>query len=74
MYKSILIPTDGSEFAAKGVEAGLALAAALGAKAALLVVTEAIPPTPASTGPPSPPRSPTSTRSRPRPPPRCWRA
>lgn len=43
MYKSILIPTDGSEFAAKGVEAGLALAAALGAKAALLVVTEAIP-------------------------------
>lgn len=43
MYKSILLPTDGSEFAAKGVEAGLALAAALGAKVDLLVVTEAIP-------------------------------
>ncbi|WP_430423013.1 universal stress protein [Phenylobacterium sp.] len=43
MYKSILIPTDGSAFATKGVEAGLALAAALGAKAALLMVTEDIP-------------------------------
>lgn len=43
MYKSILIPTDGSEFAAKGVEAGLALARALGAKVALVMVTEAIP-------------------------------
>lgn len=43
MYKSILIPTDGSDFAAKGVEAGLALAAALGAKVDLLVVTEPVP-------------------------------
>lgn len=43
MYKSILIPTDGSDFAGKGVEAGLALAAALGARVDLLVVTEPIP-------------------------------
>jgi nucleotide-binding universal stress UspA family protein len=43
MYKSILIPTDGSEFATKGVEAGLALAHKLGAKVALVMVTESIP-------------------------------
>lgn len=43
MYKSILIPTDGSDFAAKGVEAGLALARTLGAKVDLLMVTESIP-------------------------------
>jgi nucleotide-binding universal stress UspA family protein len=32
MYKHILIPTDGSKLAAKGVKAGVRLAAALGAK------------------------------------------
>lgn len=43
MYKSILIPTDGSAFAGKGVEAGLALAKALGAQATVVMVTESIP-------------------------------
>jgi nucleotide-binding universal stress UspA family protein len=43
MYKSILIPTDGSEFAAKGVEAGLALAKSLGAKVTFLTVSEPLP-------------------------------
>jgi nucleotide-binding universal stress UspA family protein len=32
MYRHILIPTDGSKLAAKGVRAGVRLAAALGAK------------------------------------------
>lgn len=32
MYKSILIPTDGSKLAAKGVRAGVRLAKALGAR------------------------------------------
>ncbi|MFN9926066.1 MAG: universal stress protein [Phenylobacterium sp.] len=43
MYKSILIPTDGSEFAAKGVEAGLSLAQTFGAKVTLLMVSEPLP-------------------------------
>lgn len=43
MYKSILIPTDGSEFASKGVEAGLALARTLGAKVSVVMVTETVP-------------------------------
>jgi nucleotide-binding universal stress UspA family protein len=40
MYRHILIATDGTEFAAKGVEHGLALAAALAAKATVLRVVE----------------------------------
>lgn len=40
MYKHILIATDGSELAAKGVEHGLALAKPLGAKVTVLTVTE----------------------------------
>jgi nucleotide-binding universal stress UspA family protein len=40
MYKHILIATDGSEFAAKGVEHGLALAEALAAKVTVLRVVE----------------------------------
>lgn len=40
MYKNILIATDGSELAAKGVEHGLALAGPLGAKVTVLTVTE----------------------------------
>ena len=43
MYKHLLIPTDGSECAAKGVEHGLALAKALGAKVTILTVTEPMP-------------------------------
>lgn len=39
MYKHILIPTDGSEFAAKGVEHGLALAKELKASATIVTVT-----------------------------------
>lgn len=39
MYKDILIPTDGSELAEKGIDQGLALAKALGAKATIVVVT-----------------------------------
>lgn len=40
MYKHILIATDGSELAAKGMEHGMALAAPLGAKVTVLTVTE----------------------------------
>jgi len=40
MYKHILIATDGSELAGKGVEHGLALAKPLGAKVTVLTVTE----------------------------------
>ncbi|RIK96827.1 MAG: universal stress protein [Proteobacteria bacterium] len=40
MYKHILIATDGSELADKGVEHGLALAKPLGAKVTVLTVTE----------------------------------
>jgi nucleotide-binding universal stress UspA family protein len=40
MYKHILIATDGSELAQKGVDQGLALAKALGAKATAVTVTE----------------------------------
>jgi nucleotide-binding universal stress UspA family protein len=43
MYKHILITTDGSEVAQKGVEAGLSLAKSLGAKATLITVTESFP-------------------------------
>ncbi|HWW47936.1 MAG TPA: universal stress protein [Xanthobacteraceae bacterium] len=40
MYKHILIATDGSELATKGVDHGLALAKALGANVTVLTVTE----------------------------------
>ncbi|WP_196258908.1 universal stress protein [Pelagibacterium limicola] len=42
MYSHILLTTDGSELAAKGVEHGLVLAKVLGAKATLLLVNEPI--------------------------------
>jgi nucleotide-binding universal stress UspA family protein len=40
MYKHLLIATDGSELAEKAVRAGLKLAAALGARATAVTVTE----------------------------------
>jgi nucleotide-binding universal stress UspA family protein len=43
MYKHILISTDGSDVAQKGVEQGLALAKATGARVTLITVTEAFP-------------------------------
>lgn len=43
MYKHVLISTDGSEVAKKGVDQGLALAKALGAKATVITVTESFP-------------------------------
>jgi nucleotide-binding universal stress UspA family protein len=39
MYRKILIPTDGSELAGKGVEHGVALAKAIGASISVLTVT-----------------------------------
>ncbi|MFC5386701.1 universal stress protein [Aquamicrobium segne] len=43
MYTHILIPTDGSELAQKGVDHGLALAKALGSKIMLVTATPAFP-------------------------------
>lgn len=43
MYKHILISTDGSEVAQKGVDHGLSLAKSLGAKVTLITVTERFP-------------------------------
>lgn len=43
MYKHILIATDGSELAQKGLKQGLQLAAQLGGKATILTVTEPFP-------------------------------
>jgi nucleotide-binding universal stress UspA family protein len=43
MYKHILIPTDGSEVAQKGVDHSLALAKALGAKVTFISVAEPLP-------------------------------
>lgn len=43
MYKHILIATDGSEFAMKGLEHGLALAEPLGAAVTVLTVSEPLP-------------------------------
>lgn len=43
MYKHILISTDGSELARKGVDHGLALAKALGSKVTLIIATEPFP-------------------------------
>lgn len=40
MYKHILIATDGSELADKGVEHGLAIASALGSQVSVLTVSE----------------------------------
>ena len=42
MFKHILIATDGSELAQKGVEQGLTLAKTVGAKATAVTVTEPI--------------------------------
>lgn len=44
MYKHILIATDGSELATKGVEHGLALAGPLGARVTVLTVTQPLSP------------------------------
>ena len=43
MYKHILISTDGSEVAQKGVDHGLSLARSLGAKVTVVTVTERFP-------------------------------
>ena len=44
MYKHILIATDGSELASKGLEYGLSLAKPLGAKVTILSVSEPLRP------------------------------
>jgi len=43
MYKHILISTDGSEVAQKGVDHGLSLARSLGARVSVITVTEPFP-------------------------------
>lgn len=43
MYDHILIATDGSELAQKGIDHGLALAKALGSKVTVITATEAFP-------------------------------
>lgn len=43
MYEHILITTDGSELAQKGVDHGLSLAKRLGAKVTIVTVTEPVP-------------------------------
>lgn len=43
MYKHILISTDGSEVAQKGLDHGLALAKDIGAKVGVITVTESFP-------------------------------
>ncbi len=43
MYKHILISTDGSDLAQKGVDHGLSLAKALGARVTILTVTDPFP-------------------------------
>jgi nucleotide-binding universal stress UspA family protein len=43
MYKHILISTDGSEVAQKGVDQGLSLAKSVGAKVTIVTVTERYP-------------------------------
>src|SRR5690606_37307369 len=40
MYKHILIATDGSELSSRGLEHGLRLASATGARATIITVTE----------------------------------
>jgi nucleotide-binding universal stress UspA family protein len=44
MYQHILISTDGSEIAQKGVDHGLGLAKAIGAKTTIVTVTEVLMP------------------------------
>ena len=43
MYRSILIPTDGTEITAKAVDAGVSLAKALGARLSTITVKEPFP-------------------------------
>ena len=43
MYSHVLISTDGSEVAQKGVEQGLSLAKALGSRVTIITVTERFP-------------------------------
>jgi len=43
MYQHILISTDGSDVARKGLDQGLALARSLGAKVTIVTVTERLP-------------------------------
>ncbi len=43
MYKHILVSTDGSDLARKGVDQALALAKSLGAKLTIITVTERLP-------------------------------
>ena len=43
MYKRILISTDGSEVAQKGLDHGLSLAKEIGAKVSVITVTESFP-------------------------------
>src|SRR5271169_6884914 len=43
MYGNILLSTDGSDVAKKGVKHGIALAKALNAKVTVITVTEALP-------------------------------
>lgn len=43
MYNHILIPTDGSDLAHRGVEQGLSLARQLGSKVMIITVTESFP-------------------------------
>ena len=43
MYKSILVPTDGSEITAKAIETAVAMAKAFGAKLVTLAVKEPFP-------------------------------
>lgn len=43
MYNHILIPTDGSDLAHRGVEQGLSLAKQLGSKVTIVTVTESFP-------------------------------
>ena len=43
MYKHILVPTDGSELAQKGVDHALALAKGLGSKVTIITATEPFP-------------------------------
>jgi nucleotide-binding universal stress UspA family protein len=52
MFKHILLPTNGSGFAAKGIKTGAKLAKALGAKAtAVYVVPRYAPPSTATSAP-----------------------
>ena len=43
MYANILLSTDGSDVAKKGVEHGIALAKSLNAKVAVITITEPLP-------------------------------